>query len=463
MVSAPLAQRSAPYRPIIDRYFFFPLLCIYVTVVQFGSLGRFSDVESSYGLSTMIVVLFVLAGARRVLWATISEPVFWVLSALLLYLVLPSVLSLQPIKGLWSLFLVACYVCLASAVSRTFFSQSQVFTLWVFIAGGLFLSAALTVVDFSGIVDVPYNNEIWLTTRIGVERVEQASGFFARRSGMAAIFSIGIAGSLVFALAHASLAVRLSFLVAGSTGLLCVFLTHNRSGVLGPLMVVTMYALLSPRFRGLRKIGMLMASAVIGFGFLLFIVRYYPEQAAVYVEKLGFSQRTNMAVESDRMRIDLFIASLKSMSSKPLGNGLSLVRLPSGLWMNAHNVITTIIWAAGVFSLVWLPIFAATVFSYFGRGLTSRYRTANLMSVEHDAVVCGLFTWLANGMTHNSLQTGLAWLLFGVLISERYFSARASSDSARDEITAPRSYDPSSRVSGNARFVSSEGSRGSRP
>ena len=158
----------------------------------------------------------------------------------------------------------SCYVALAAVVSRTFLSQSQVFILWICIAVRLVLSAALTIVDFAGIVDVPYNNNLWLTTKIGVERVEQASGFFARRSGMAAIFSIGIAGSLVFALAHASLAVRLFFLMAGSTGLLCVFLTHNRSGVLGPLAVVSVYALLSPRFRGLRRIGMLMASIVVG-------------------------------------------------------------------------------------------------------------------------------------------------------------------------------------------------------
>jgi hypothetical protein len=211
--------------------------------------------------------------------------------------------------------------------------------------------------------------------------------------------------------------------------LLCVFLTHNRSGVLGPLVVVSVYALLSPRFRGLRRIGMLMASVVVGISFLFFIVRYYPEHAAIYGAKLGFLGLSEGAWESDHLRIDLFLAALKSMGSKPLGNGLSLVSLPDGIWLNAHNIVTAIIWAAGVFSLVWLPIFAATVFSYFGRGLSNRQRARNLMSVEHDAVVCGLFAWLANGMTHNSIQTGLAWLLFGVLISDRYFSARSLSNS----------------------------------
>lgn len=457
MVSAPLAGSSPPSRPSMDRYFFIPILCIYATVVQFGNLGRLSDVESSYGLSTAIVVLFVLMGARRLVWATIAEPMFWVLGLLVLYLVLPSVMSREPILALLSLFQVTCYIALAAVVSRTSFSQSQVFTLWICIAGGLFLSAALTIVDFAGLVDVPYNNNLWLSTKIGVERVEQASGFFSRRSGMAAIFSIGIAGSLVFALAHSSLVVRLFFLVTGSTGLLCVFLTHNRSGVLGPLAVVSVYALLSPRFRGLRRIGMLMLSVVIGIGFLFFVLHYYPEQAAIYAEKLGFLSRSNVASESDRLRIDLFVAALKSMGSKPLGNGFSLVILPTGMWMNAHNVVTAIIWAAGIFSLVWIPIFSATVFSYFGSGLSGTHGTRKLMSVEHDAVMCGLFTWLANGMTHNSLQTGLAWLLFGVLISDRYFSARSSSNSTNGAATTQGGYDPGNRISGNGSPVSSGG------
>ena len=429
MTSAPLAQGSAPFRPMMDRYFFFPLLCIYVMVVQFGSLGRYSDAESSFGLSTVIVAIFVLFGMQRLVWATIGERVFWVIGLLLLYLVIPSVMSEEPIKSLLMLLQVACYIALAAVASRTFLSRSQVFTLWVCIAAGLFVSAALTIVDFAGLVDVPHNNDLWLTTKVGAEQVEQASGFFMRRSGMAAIFSIGIAGSLVFALAHASLAVRLFFLVTGSTGLLCVFLTHNRSGVLGPLAIVMVYALVSPRFRGLRKIGMLMVSIVIGMSFFFFIVRYYPEHASIYTAKLGFLGLSDTTWESDYLRIDLFIAAMRSMGSKPLGNGFSMVRLPSGIWLNAHNVVTAIIWAAGIFSLVWLPIFAATVFSYFRGTPSRRGGVRRPSSVENDAVMCGLFTWLANGMTHNSLQTGLAWLLFGVLISGRYFSARLAPDS----------------------------------
>jgi hypothetical protein len=152
--------------------------------------------------------------------------------------------------------------------------------------------------------------------------------------------------------------------------------------------------------------------------------------------------------DSDHLRVDLFLSAMQSMGSNPLGNGFSLVKLPGGIWMNAHNVVTAIIWAAGIFSLVWLPIFAATVFSYFGAGRASRRRVSRPISVEHDAVVCGLFTWLANGMTHNSLQTGLAWLLFGVLISDRYFSARSSANSGSAVSNTQGGDDPDNEISG---------------
>ncbi len=230
--------------------------------------------------------------------------------------------------------------------------------------------------------------------------------------------------------------------------MLCVFLTHNRSGVLGPLAIVSVYALVSPRFRGLRKIGMLMASIVIGICFFFFVARYYPEHASIYTAKLGFLGLSDTTWESDYLRVDLFIAAIRSLGSKPLGNGFSMIRLPSGIWLNAHNVVTAIIWAAGVFSLVWLPIFAATVFSYF-RGTQSRRRgVRGPSSVEHDAVICGLFTWLANGMTHNSLQTGLAWLLFGVLISDRYSGAGSAPDSVSAAPTNQASRKSENGISG---------------
>ena len=102
MTSAPLTESSTSSRSMMDRYLLFPLLCLYVTVVQFGSLGRFSDVEISYGLSTVIVAIFVLLGMRRLVWATIGERVFWVIGLLLSYLIIPSVMSHEPIQSLLS-------------------------------------------------------------------------------------------------------------------------------------------------------------------------------------------------------------------------------------------------------------------------------------------------------------------------------------------------------------------------
>jgi hypothetical protein len=338
-------------------------------------------------------------------------------------LIIPSLISPYSIAALISLLKVTCYVLLAAVVSRTRLGEAQVLTLWICLAGSLLVSAGLTVIDFSGIVDIPYNNNLWIATRVGGVDVEQASGFFPRRSAMAAIYSISIVGSLVFALAHRSLVLRLFFLSAGSIGLLCVFLTHNRSGVLGSLAVIAVYTLVSPRFRGFRRIGIVVAGVVIGLILLIITVRYYPEHASIYLAKLGFIGLSETTWESDHFRIDLFLAAVKSIGTNPLGNGMTLVKLPGGVLMSSHNVVTEIIWEAGIFSLIWLPVFAATLYSYFSRrrflGRSARLPAA----IEYDAVSCALFVWLVNGMVHNTIHTGLAWILFGVVISARFFGS----------------------------------------
>jgi hypothetical protein len=392
-------------------------------LVHFGSLVKFSAEETSRGPSTFIVLTLVVLGARRVVRAFLSERVFWVLGILLIYLVIPTAIGASRTRSVTGLTELIGYVLMAAAVSRIRLVGSQLLIFWVCLAAALLLSSGLTLVDQAGIVDVPYNNEFTTETRVDGEAVEQATGFFARRSGMAAVFALTISGSLALALAHGSLRVRLYFLTAGVTGLLCLFLTHNRSGVLGSAAVVALYALLSPRFRGFRRIGIVMAAAILGATSIALVARYYPEHASVYLAKLGFIGLAETTWESDLYRIDLFYAAIRSLAVRPLGNGFTHIIIPGGISMSPHNVVTMIIWAAGLFSFIWLPLFGVTVYTYLGRRFGNRSAGSSL-SVESDAVTCALFAWLVNGMTHNSIFTALAWMLFGVMISIRLFSER---------------------------------------
>jgi hypothetical protein len=346
--------------------------------------------------------------------------IFWTFGFLIIYLGTLSALGGEAAGTLSSVVELAGYLLLAAAISRTRWRPSQLSALWLLMAGGLFISSSLTIVDYAGIVDIPYNNDATRSTSAGGFSVWQASGFFARRSGMAAIFVLSITGSLVLALARESVKARLYFLAAASSGLLCLFLTHNRSGVLSAIAVVAVYTLVSPRFRGGRRIKILLGGAAASGIFLAIVILFFPEHVAVYRAKLGFIGLADTTWESDAYRYELFIAAIKSIGKNPLGNGFTMITLPGGIAYNPHNVVTAIIWAAGGFSFIWLPLFTAALYLSLGRRLANR--PARPLPVESDALSCALLAWLLNGMTHNTIFTGLAWALFGLMLSIRYFS-----------------------------------------
>lgn len=425
--SAPAPAGGLSLGTIADKLLFFPLVYLYVVLVHFGSLVRFSSEETSRGISTLVGLALIALGGTRILRAFGTEKlVFWTLGALLVYLAMFAAVGPDPLKALRGAPVeLTGYILLAAALSRTGFSRSQLKTLWLWMAGALFVSAFLTIIDYVGVFDVPYNNDAVTETRAAGLDVWQASGFFARRSGMAAIFAISITGSLVLAFAHESARIRLYFLTAAAFGLLCLFLTHNRSGVLSPILVAGIYALISPRFRGGRRIRILLGASAAAAVLLAVVVAFFPNHLAVYVAKLGFIGLADTTWSSDKDRIDLFLVAVASIAESPLGNGFTRIPLPGGALSNAHNVITAIIWAVGIFSLIWLPVFTFALFVAFSGRLGARLGPAPL-SVESDAVSCALLAWLLNGMTHNIMFTGLAWVLFGVALSIRHFRSSAA-------------------------------------
>jgi len=406
---------------VVNWLLFFPLVCVYVVLVHFGSLFRFSAEENARGPSTYIVLALVALGIGRIARAFVTEKlIFWTLTALVIYVAVTTALLPLPLAALNAPLEFAGYVLLAAAISRTRWRRSQISTIWILMAGGLLVSSSLTIVDYIGMIDVPYNNEATTSTTAAGLKVWQASGFFPRRSGMAAFFGLSITGSLVLALAHESFRARLYFLAAASSGLLCLFLTHNRSGVFAAIFVIAIYTLLSPRFKGSRRINILLGASVAGGLLLTVVILLFPDHLTVYVAKLGFIGLADETWSSDRYRVDLFVAAIRSITENPLGNGFTKISLSSGLAMNPHNVVTAIIWATGIFSFIWLPLFAAAVYLALSGRLENRSDRAPLR-VESDALTFALFAWLVGGMTHNILFTGLAWIMFGLMLSIRHF------------------------------------------
>jgi len=208
--------------------------------------------------------------------------------------------------------------------------------------------------------------------------------------------------------------------------------------VLGPLMIVAAYGLVSGRFRGHRRI-IYAVSVALAASMLLFVLNWFvPEHLAVYSVKLGLSAGYEDVAGSDYMRVALAREVFGSLLRNPMGNGLTTIAI-GGAERSVHNIFVQIVWAAGLFGILWLVAFPAALY----RRISSfRVRPRH---PAYDASLWALGAWLLHGMTHNSLQTGLAWILLGVVISSHAASIGAETSGrapARDPLAPGRGLDP---------------------
>ena len=83
--------------------------------------------------------------------------------------------------------------------------------------------------------------------------------------------------------------------------------------------------------------------------------------------------------------------------------------------IDPHNNITQIIWAAGIFGIGWLVYFGVSIFNSTKVILSKKY--SNNPFNQYGVVIVGsLLGWFFCGMAHTNIGTGMAWLLFGVLL-----------------------------------------------
>ncbi len=146
----------------------------------------------------------------------------------------------------------------------------------------------MTVIDLIGVIDIPFCNEIEYDTKIAGERTTQASGFFENRPAMAAVYSIGITGCSVLGLRHPSTRHKLLFAIAAGLSLLALFLTHNRSGVLGSILATAIFVVVSNRILLSERLKMILGGSVMGVILLGVAYLLFPEHLDVYFAKLGF-------------------------------------------------------------------------------------------------------------------------------------------------------------------------------
>lgn len=398
-----------------------PLLFLYIFLAPLGNLIRFSDTESSFGVTTVIICVVVGINLKYTISTLNKNRALYSILFLILWMSFSSIFSADLANGYTQLLSFTLYYLFSCvAYNHNWSTKSLQQLLMSFVLGAL-LSSSLTIIDWFGIYDIPYVNETSGGTITNIGTVMQASGPFSRRSAMAAYFSLIIPISTLsfFYLNKTNAITKLTLL---STGILCsisLMLTNNRAGLAGSICAIILISIYLS-----RSIKKLVRLIVIGsFSFLIMtwmVTTLFQDQLIAYQALLNLDEMAvsdvSKQTESDNIRILLFNFVIKSLISNPIGQGYTLVTGFDSSESDPHNNVAQIIWAAGIFGIGWI--------CYFG---VSFYKQANKLffkplfispHAKYGIVITGgLFGWFICGMAHTIIGTGVAWLLLGILLN----------------------------------------------
>lgn len=420
------------------------LLALYFFVCPLGNLVRLSNEESSTGVSTVLLLIIVLLAARSHLKVLQHERVFQAFALLIAWMIGTSVLAPEPLDALINGGSLAIY--LMAAMTAFFYLPNERLVLLLLMAlciGGL-ISSLITLADFVGLYDFPGVNDHVAATLTGIGYVEQASGPFKRRSAMAAYFTMIIAASFLLSLLYSQVQAvkRIILLSATFCCTLTLMLTHNRAGVLGSAIAVGLVLISTARSPG-RVLLIVLSAIVTGLVLMLSLNQWFPDVWDAYETNLGMSEvaTTGLSTEdSDNMRLVFADHALSSLLENPLGHGYSLLaNVPGfeGILVDPHNMFTQVIWGAGVFGLLWLLYMVSRGVIQGAKLLRGGQMTQTPLYWLTLAIFGALIAFGLFNMMHNSISTGVAWLLFGALLKlEKLLRFRRKNDSSNSRATS---------------------------
>ncbi len=389
----------------------FGLLCIYCFVISFGNAFRGTE-EASSGLPTYIIGMFLLLNFFTAISLIVRTQYFILLSILFVLLFLSGFMNpFDIIESIKSSFLLLSYIIMTVSVYSLRLNNESIYILYLFIALGIFFSCFITIIDYFNIYDFIGVNDLSYVSSLDGLKVVQASGFFPRRSAMAAYFSLLLPVCFVIAFSNYSFKYKLFFLFSGLLGCISLLLTHNRSGLIAVGFSIIMYFIFIDKRISIKSlIAKLPVLVVIALGIWLFGESYLQEHVDIFLVKI-LQAPTD---DSDYIRVAYFLGAFENMLNHPVGQGFGMVYLDGYGINNTHNIFSSILWATGLPGLIWLFIFSfisIKMFSYPSKFLFGETKTLFYSSSF------GLFAWLINSLAHDDIGTGMAWILFGVVLS----------------------------------------------
>jgi len=403
----------------------FILICAYAFMIPLGTVFRFTSEEGSLGISTILLTFLVIVYIPTTVPILLKNKVFFLLLLLVLWFSLSTLFALDSvISGYKMLAILTVYIFFASTITKIHLpaNRLKIFFLWLTI--GMFFSSSLTLIDFLGVTDIPYANESNIYTQIGDENIAQASGFFPRRSAMAAYFTLIWPALFILINYFQGKLLKIYVVITCFTSLVILSLTHNLTGIIAIFITCSVYLLCGDHINLVKRMKRIVCAVLIILSFFCIVVTYFPDIINVYLFRLRIpTYVSGIAVEevehqkeSDNTRIFFLKHSLKSLVNNPVGHGYTKIWTEKYGFKDPHNIITQIIWGAGIFSFIWLSLFACVIIN-----LTIKKNTLNKeLFPYYDALRFGLLSWFITGMAHTIICTGLAWIFFGMLLNIRY-------------------------------------------
>lgn len=401
------------------QYLTWVLLSAYIFVVCFGRYFRFGAAESGLGVSTCIFVCVILLHITRSVETVFKDPLIGVFAALALWCGISAVFYPGEYLGsvIKSITFLG-YVLFAASIVRLSIQNKTIVLFALAATTGLFLSSAITIVDYFGVYNFSGVNESYIVSKVTGDEVQQAGGFYSRRSAMAAYYSLLVPFVFVSLYSGKNILLKAYKLSAVGVGFLALFLTHNRSGILAIIIALIVFMLIDKQKSIASKARVIVSAVIVVAIALTTLLVLLPEHFDVYANKLGrlMPGESQYISQSDYARVFFFQEAMKGLLTNPMGHGFGLMYTDEYGFLSPHNMFTYVVYASGFFAFFWLYIFMREMFR---KMKVSRV----LKNIDKDAyyVAIGCFvsivSWLVNNMAHNSFSTGLFWLFMGLLIN----------------------------------------------
>ena len=305
----------------------FAMLCIYAFVVPLGSVFRFTSEEGSLGISTLLLLFLVTIYILKTTPFLFKKKIFFVLSLLVLWFSFSTLFTPDSIiSGYKNLISLIIYIFLAITITQIHLPARRLKIFFIWLIVGMFLSSGLTLLDFTGVVDVLGANEFNRSTHMAGNKVIQSSGFFSRRSAMAAYFCLVLSALIPLFFILRNTILKTIIVITYFVSLLTLLLTHNLGGIIAILLSSGLYLFWGNQVSFIKRMKQIIVVGLILISCGWLVTTHFSDVKQVYLFRLGVftspedvsAEQLALQKESDYVRLYFLSQALGSLTKNPI-------------------------------------------------------------------------------------------------------------------------------------------------